>query len=1213
MQAFLFENDVSKALAGITDPKTYEKQKKEWLSAVQFSVDQSRSFNCTSCTHRAPRAIWPPFADAKELDKVSKDLAALKAVDLVRNELVCFYTRQTFQEDVLGVGVTFSKNVRTGEIKSIQSPLDLVSLRAFMNHDLRLSAANEKFTHWLPLFLNAEHGKKAMHLAKRALSIICTGTNKNFKPDQVLNVIPRLMSTMVVEVMSGKAHASIKALRGYCLFHRLLLEFVKEFPELREFCNEQVGKFISDEKSRHKDVVPNLGEMLCYLAVSNKYSWKDVKDAYLEESVVRNVFWILNRYPELEQESHPEVTLADRLKYSFEVSKVSQKLCSFHQWFLDNVAHPSGMTPDEISKRYDDNYGRPSNESEDQFLTVVDKINKIASYKDFYTIINKQISEEEIAKQLVAATKKSKEKGYHGTTLSVLTPEEFAKENKAVDLSKLVTAEKSLLDNEAMWQEMANKRWGFTSLPDYLQNTTAPWRKLYLQNNVQDLVAKLNESQDFKTFHDTLDLSAEIPRLELVTFNPANLTSKFHFLTSLLVKLKNLSTLIIRKGEFGLGVKGFKALVKGLGMNPGCLKTLILEGCDLDARSIEELTKSKLVSSNLQTLNLVGNPLSDQGAEMLATFLLRHQNLPHLTELDVTDCRIGERGAKALAEAILVKKELTNLKIMKNNFNSGLTDVMKSLSYNPTVKSVDAGRMTGSFNDAGRDSLGKLVKLSISLEELNLWRVTAVANLDAQVFNELKENSTLKILDISETGFNRMELFGIAYTKNTTLSKLVLAGNGINCTSIFNMIEELKKAKPLKEEKGGKSPVAPKDDSLSLSEEIRKFNITLPLTYLDFNKNNFGYAVKPKHKSVIGELMMYAKNLTFLNLSCCGLEKDNMVSIGEALRENTSIIELNLRKNRIGKFGLKPLIAGLKENKTLQKLDVSGNDLGVLGAASLAAILEGNTGLKEVNLFSNFIEIEGCELICAALAKNKTLTSLDMGLNRIRVRGGTAVVKMLSNNTTLTRVALKHNRLTDKLGMAIAAAIVNNKNCAIKNLSLAGNYLSTIIRSEISSMLTLAARGIVFDLSKIVEFKDPERQERTVYITPLPCNVTETMIKKLFYENKCGVCLNVNIYKHKTKKDKNKVKYAFVEFLHPDSIALALRLPAKKLNRIAGEPISIMRAGIQQNVQEDDSKSSNNNRSERGNAGRGRGGFRGRGAPRGGRGGRGAPRGRGRR
>jgi hypothetical protein len=53
--------------------------------------------------------------------------------------------------------------------------------------------------------------------------------------------------------------ASIKALDGYCAIHRLLLMFTEEYAQLREYSNQLVSRFCSDEQYRTKTTLPSLG------------------------------------------------------------------------------------------------------------------------------------------------------------------------------------------------------------------------------------------------------------------------------------------------------------------------------------------------------------------------------------------------------------------------------------------------------------------------------------------------------------------------------------------------------------------------------------------------------------------------------------------------------------------------------------------------------------------------------------------------------------------------------------------------------------------------------------------------------------------------------------------------------------------------------------------------------------------------------------------
>lgn len=62
-----------------------------------------------------------------------------------------------------------------------------------------------------------------------------------------------------------------------------------------------------------------------------------------------------------------------------------------------------------------------------------------------------------------------------------------------------------------------------------------------------------------------------------------------------------------------------------------------------------------------RSLYLEGNLLQTQGTMKLAKLMLNHQSLPNLSELNLKACQITDEGMKALAEGLLVKKNIRKL------------------------------------------------------------------------------------------------------------------------------------------------------------------------------------------------------------------------------------------------------------------------------------------------------------------------------------------------------------------------------------------------------------------------------------------------------------------------------------------------------------------------------------------------------------------------
>eukprot|EP01117_Protostelium_nocturnum_P006200 TRINITY_DN2235_c0_g1_i1.p1 TRINITY_DN2235_c0_g1~~TRINITY_DN2235_c0_g1_i1.p1 ORF type:complete len:1083 (+),score=440.34 TRINITY_DN2235_c0_g1_i1:121-3249(+) len=331
-------------------------------------------------------------------------------VDHILDELVCFHTKSTFEEDVLGFPIVFTVNPKTKEIDYIDSSMDLLSREAFFVDKIRKTVWKEKFTDWLPLYIDEDHFERALPLLQKSL-LKMTG-KANF-PDAVMDFFPKFMNTMVVLLMDKGVHASQKTLDGYFAVHRLFIELVQRFPVIKERVEEIVRNFAKKPETRVKSSLPSLGNFLALLSVSEKFSWGNVAQAYLEETFDRNVIWIGKQHPALVSGNPTKGTGVelDRLSKSFEASKVSCRLNMFHVHFL---LLNRGKSLDAIAAQYDLFFGRPSHKARSDFQTAVKKIIEVNNWPGyFYTVGIKVPNPATVTDWLKDAIAGSKRKGYH--------------------------------------------------------------------------------------------------------------------------------------------------------------------------------------------------------------------------------------------------------------------------------------------------------------------------------------------------------------------------------------------------------------------------------------------------------------------------------------------------------------------------------------------------------------------------------------------------------------------------------------------------------------------------------------------------------------------------------------------------------------------------------------------------------------------------------
>jgi ubiquitin-protein ligase len=354
------------------------------LIAIPAAVRSSRRFGCPKCPHRAPEQVWPPLNVRRELSS---------SMDEHSDALICFHSKKSWREDCLGLGLRIERNQNSHKITTLSAGLDIVSYSAFTHLGVRAGvlASEAKWTHWIPLWINPEHGTRAFPLLRRVLGFMYCGNTERFEPEWGFELIAKMMNHFIVQVMKGDVFASERALVGYCYFHRWLQVFASSFPDVLAKKVLLVSDFIRLPERRNKSHVPDLGEFLTLISLDMKYGWEDVKHAYLGECYARNALWIVRAHGHLRKTSPDPAIDRTRPELSFSTNRVSLHLCLFHIYFLRNVGRPAGMTGEQVARRYDERLGRPSREMRNAWQASCRQIMLVASWDDFFLAIGEPV------------------------------------------------------------------------------------------------------------------------------------------------------------------------------------------------------------------------------------------------------------------------------------------------------------------------------------------------------------------------------------------------------------------------------------------------------------------------------------------------------------------------------------------------------------------------------------------------------------------------------------------------------------------------------------------------------------------------------------------------------------------------------------------------------------------------------------------------------
>ncbi|CAF3375013.1 unnamed protein product [Rotaria socialis] len=141
---------------------------------------------------------------------------------------------------------------------------------------------------------------------------------------------------------------------------------------------------------------------------------------------------------------------------------------------------------------------------------------------------------------------------------------------------------------------------------------------------------------------------------------------------------------------------------------------------------------------------------------------------------------------------------------------------------------------------------------------------------------------------------------------------------------------------------------------------------------------------------------------------------------------------VDLSKQQLLDRDLKTVVKQALTEKECTRLDIGYNSITSVGASIVADALKQNTTLEELNFHNNCVSDLGVHSLAKVLSSNTSIVkSLELGSNGITDKGAEHLAEMLKTNRSITWLALAGDR-----GVRLLANTVNHQNSNLLILSL---------------------------------------------------------------------------------------------------------------------------------------------------------------------------------
>ena len=282
----------------------------------------------------------------------------------------------------------------------------------------------------------------------------------------------------------------------------------------------------------------------------------------------------------------------------------------------------------------------------------------------------------------------------------------------------------------------------------------------------------------------------------------------------------------------------------------------------------------------------------------------------------------------------------------------------------------------------------------LNLKQFNFTNETIIKLCDFLKLNKL-EILELNIFEISN---ENLELLTETLKNNSSIKQLVLDYGRLNNDHYHILTEQLKYNKSINDLVIEFSTYSYNDKYLYYISELLKYNTNI-------------YNLIIKHTFENEELISLSEILTsssiqYLKLYNCEINDDQFDVFYNSLKNNKTLIKLDLSWNNLTNKSYLKILEFLKDNKTLISLNLNGdkNTNMILFTEKLKEVMKFNNTLQVLKLGDDFFQ--------------KRVNHIN-SINNL--------LEMLKNNKSINKIKLPHHILNNKKYEKILLEVINNK------------------------------------------------------------------------------------------------------------------------------------------------------------------------------------------